>query len=119
EAHSGLKSTLSRYSRRAIAFQTATFTEQLVMTSVRTLFEHRDLLWLWTLREVRVRYQQSLLGVGWAILQPLSLTLVFTVVFSRIVQLDTGDIPYPIFAYAALVPWTFFATALSFGIPSL
>ncbi len=89
------------------------------MTSVRALFEHRDLLWLWTLREVRVRYQQSLLGVGWAVLQPLSLTLVFTVVFSRIVQIDTGDIPYPIFAYAALVPWTFFATALSFGIPSL
>ena len=47
------------------------------------------------------------------------LTLIFTLVFSRIMQVDTGGVPYPIFAYAALVPWTFFATSLSFGIPSL
>jgi len=74
---------------------------------------------LWTGREIRVRYKQSLLGVGWAIIQPLVLTVVFTLVFSRIMQVDTGGVPYPIFAYAALVPWTFFATSLSFGIPSL
>ena len=74
---------------------------------------------LWTGREIRVRYKQSLLGVGWAIIQPLVLTVVFTLVFSRIMQVNTGGVPYPIFAYAALVPWTFFATSLSFGIPSL
>jgi ABC-type polysaccharide/polyol phosphate export permease len=68
---------------------------------------------------VQVRYKQSLLGVAWAILQPLTLTIVFTVVFSRLVRIDTGGIPYPIFAYATLVPWTFFATSLGFGIPSL
>ncbi|CAG0954809.1 Teichoic acid translocation permease protein TagG [Anaerolineae bacterium] len=83
------------------------------------LYHYRDLLVLWIGREVRIRYKQSVLGVGWAILQPLALTLVFTVVFSRIVQVETKGIPYPIFAYAALVPWTFFATSLSFGIPSL
>jgi len=83
------------------------------------LARYRDLLWLWTAREVQVRYKQSLLGIGWAILQPLVLTVVFTVVFSRLVRVDTGGIPYPVFAYAALVPWTFFATSLSFGIPSL
>jgi lipopolysaccharide transport system permease protein len=89
------------------------------MAYLKNLVEHRDLLWLWTFREVRVRYQQSLLGVGWAILQPLSLTLVFSFVFSHLVRIDTGGIPYPVFAFSALVPWTFFTTALSFGIPSL
>jgi len=89
------------------------------MTHLQTLYHYRDLLWLWTAREIRVRYKQSLLGVAWAVLQPLVLTVVFTLVFSRLVQIDTDGVPYPVFAYAALVPWTFFATSLSFGIPSL
>jgi lipopolysaccharide transport system permease protein len=89
------------------------------MKQLTELYHYRDLLLLWIGREVRIRYKQSVLGVGWAILQPLALTLVFTVVFSSIVKIETGGIPYPIFAYAALVPWTFFATSLSFGIPSL
>ena len=89
------------------------------MSFLATLYQYRDLLWLWTTREVRVRYKQSVLGIAWAVLQPLALTLVFTFVFSVLVQVDTGDIPYPIFAYAALVPWTFLATSLSFGVPSL
>jgi lipopolysaccharide transport system permease protein len=89
------------------------------MSYLVALYRYRDLLWLWTAREVRVRYKQSLLGVTWAILQPLALTLVFTLVFSRLVRIDTAGVPYPVFAYAALVPWTFFATSLSFGIPSL
>ena len=89
------------------------------MRSAIDLFRFRDLLWLWTLREIQVRYKQSLLGIGWAVLQPLALTLIFTIVFSRLVRVDTGDIPYPIFSYVALVPWTFFATSLSFGIASL
>jgi len=83
------------------------------------LFRYRDLLWLWTLREVQVRYKQSVLGIAWAILQPLALTVIFTVVFSYLVQIDTDGIPYPVFAYTALVPWTFFSTSLSFGIASL
>jgi lipopolysaccharide transport system permease protein len=89
------------------------------MSHLAHLYSFRDLLMLWTGREIRVRYKQSLLGVGWAIIQPLVLTMVFTLVFSRIMQVDTGGVPYPIFAYAALVPWTFFATSLAFGIPSL
>ncbi len=89
------------------------------MKSLRNLYHYRDLLWLWTAREVQVRYKQSLLGAAWAILQPLGLTVVFTVVFSRLVRVDTGGVPYPVFVYAALVPWTLLATSLSFGIPSL
>jgi lipopolysaccharide transport system permease protein len=76
-------------------------------------------LWLWATREVRVRYKQSLLGVAWAILQPLALTVVFTLIFSFLVRVDTQGVPYPIFVYTALVPWTFFSTSLGFGIPSL
>jgi len=83
------------------------------------LYQYRDLLLLWTVREIRVRYKQSLLGMTWAILQPLLLATVFTVVFSKLVRIDTFGVPYPIFAYAALVPWTFFTTSLSFGILSL
>lgn len=89
------------------------------MSHLVTLSRYRDLLWLWAAREVRVRYKQSLLGVAWAILQPLALTVVFTLIFSRLARVDTQGVPYPIFAYTALVPWTFFATSLSFGIPSL
>lgn len=89
------------------------------MRHLALLFKYRDLLWLWTAREIKVRYKQSILGVAWAILQPLALTAMFTVIFSRLVEVDTGGVPYPIFAYAALVPWTFFTTSLSFGIPSL
>jgi lipopolysaccharide transport system permease protein len=89
------------------------------LVHLANLYHYRDLLWLWTGREVRVRYKQSALGVLWAVIQPLALTIVFTLVFSRLIQVDTGGVPYPIFAYSALVPWTLFATSLAFAIPSL
>jgi lipopolysaccharide transport system permease protein len=89
------------------------------VVQLANLYHYRDLLWLWTGREVRVRYKQSALGAAWAVIQPLALTVVFTLVFSRLMQVDTGGVPYPVFAYAALVPWTFFATSLAFAIPSL
>jgi lipopolysaccharide transport system permease protein len=83
------------------------------------LWNHRELLWLWTQRQVRVRYKQSVLGIAWAILQPAALALVFSVVFSYLARLPSDGIPYPLFAYSALVPWTFFSTSLSQGIPSV
>lgn len=89
------------------------------MKHIKTLLRYRDLLWLWIMREVQVRYKQSLLGATWAVVQPLALTIIFTIVFSRFVRVDTGDVPYPIFSYTALVPWTFFSTSLSFGTASL
>jgi lipopolysaccharide transport system permease protein len=76
-------------------------------------------LWLWVGREVRVRYKQSLLGVAWAIVQPLFLMLMFTLVFSALVHVPTGGIPYPLFSYAAVLPWVFFASSVNFGTPSL
>lgn len=86
---------------------------------VRELWRHRELLWLLTLREIKVRYKQTALGVAWAVLQPLSLMVVFTVFFSWFARIESDGIPYPLFSYAALLPWTFFSTSLSFAIPSL
>jgi lipopolysaccharide transport system permease protein len=89
------------------------------MKHIRILFRFRYLLWMWTVREIKVRYKQSILGGAWAILQPLSLVVIFTVVFSLFVRMPTGGVPYPIFAYTALLPWTLLATSVTFAIPSL
>jgi lipopolysaccharide transport system permease protein len=72
-----------------------------------------------TKREVRGRYSQSLFGVGWAIAQPLAAMAVFTLVFSRLGRIPSGGVPYPVFAYAALVPWFFFSNSVSSGTVSL
>jgi len=74
---------------------------------------------MWTLRTIKVKYKQSFLGAAWAVLQPLALMVVFSVVFSIFVRVPTGDIPYPVFSYCALLPWTFFNTSISFGTTSL
>ena len=86
---------------------------------LRTLYEYRELLWMWTLREIKVRYKQSILGAAWAILQPLAVMIIFTLVFSFFAHVPTDGVPYPIFSYTALLPWTFFATSISFAVPSL
>jgi len=78
-----------------------------------------ELLMNLTRREVRGRYSQSLFGVGWAVAQPLATMAVFTLVFSRLGQIPSGGAPYPIFAYAALVPWFFFSNSVSSGTLSL
>jgi lipopolysaccharide transport system permease protein len=83
------------------------------------LLSFRGLLWAWMQREVRVRYKQAALGIGWAIVQPFSLMVIFTVIFGYIIKVPTGGIPYPIFSFCALLPWTFFASSISFGSNSL
>lgn len=72
-----------------------------------------------TKREVKGRYSQSLFGMAWAIAQPLATMAVFTIVFSRLAKMPSGGVPYPIFAYAALVPWFFFANSVASGTLSL
>jgi lipopolysaccharide transport system permease protein len=72
-----------------------------------------DLLLAWTGRTIRGRYQQSALGWLWAIVQPAATVAIFTVIFTRVVRVDTGDIPYVIFSYVAVVPWTLLATSLA------
>ncbi len=77
------------------------------------LLRYRELIYALTQREIKARYRQSLLGIGWAIAQPLALMVVFTLVFSGLLGVSSDGIPYPIFAYSALVPWTFFSNALT------
>lgn len=79
------------------------------------LWKFRELLIALTAREIKIRYKQTLLGVAWAILQPASLTIIFTLVFGYFLKVSTGDVPYPVFVYSALVPWMFFSNSLSFG----
>ena len=82
--------------------------------NVRNLFQTKDLIFAWTGRTVRGRYQQSLLGWFWAIIQPAALVVVFSVIFTYFVPIDTGgNVPYPVFSYVAIVPWTFFAFSLT------
>lgn len=83
------------------------------------LFRYRELLYVWTMREVRVRYKQSALGAAWAILQPVSLMVVFSVIFTYFMKVPTGNVPYPIFSYSALLPWTFLVASISLAVSSL
>jgi lipopolysaccharide transport system permease protein len=76
------------------------------------LVRYRDLLYTLTMHRIRVRYKQSALGAAWAVVQPLSLMLIYTLIFSFIVRMPSDGTPYAVFAYSALLPWTFFATAL-------
>jgi lipopolysaccharide transport system permease protein len=80
---------------------------------LRELWRFRDLLYFLIWRDVKVRYKQTVLGVAWAVLQPLLVMAVFTVFFSKLAGVSSGDLPYPIFAFAGLLPWTFFATAVA------
>lgn len=84
-----------------------------------SLAAYWELLVNLTRREVMGRYSQSLFGVGWAIAQPLATMAVFTFVFSRLAKMPSGGVPYPVFAYAALVPWFFFSNSVSSGTLSL
>jgi lipopolysaccharide transport system permease protein len=90
-----------------------TFTPWALLGSFARLFHYRDLLLTLVAHRVKVRYKQSVLGLAWAILQPLVLMIIYTVIFSYIVKMPSDGAPYAIFAYAALLPWTSFATALT------
>lgn len=87
--------------------------------SLGELVRYRDLLWSWVIREIKIRYKQSLLGAAWAVLQPLALMLMFTLVFSVLVNIETGEVPYPLFSYTAVLPWTLLHTSISFATSSL
>ncbi len=83
------------------------------------IWAYRELLYFLIWRDIKVRYKQTVLGAGWAILQPVMTMVVFTIVFGRLAHLPSDGIPYPVFSMAALVPWMYFATALSTGSQSV
>mgnify|MGYP004002994253 FL=1 len=86
---------------------------------LRDLWEYRELLYFLTWRDIKVRYKQTALGALWAIIQPFFTMVVFSIFFGRLAKIPSDGIPYPLFAYAALVPWTFFANGLSQSSNSL
>ena len=76
------------------------------------LWRYRELLYFFVLRDVKIRYKQTVIGVAWVVLQPLLTMLVFTLFFGRLAKLPSDGLPYPVFYFAALVPWIYFSTAL-------
>jgi lipopolysaccharide transport system permease protein len=83
------------------------------------MVDYRELLYFLTWRDIKVRYKQTALGAAWAILQPLLTMLVFTLFFGRLAKVPSDGIPYAMFAYTALVPWSFFANGLTQSSSSL
>jgi homopolymeric O-antigen transport system permease protein len=83
------------------------------------LWSHRELLYFFAWRDVKVRYKQTVLGAGWVIMQPLIMMVLFSVFFGHLAKIPSNGVPYPAFALAAVVPWTFFSTALTQSANSL
>ena len=90
-----------------------------VQLNLGDLWAYRELLYFLTLRDIKVRYKQTLMGAAWVVLQPLMTMLIFTLIFNKFARLDTKDIPYPLFAYSGLLLWSFFSTAVTSGTNSL
>ena len=85
----------------------------------REVWAYRELLYFLVWRDVKVRYKQTVLGAAWAVVQPVATMVVFSVVFGRLAAMPSDGLPYPLFSLAALVPWTYFSTAISQGASSL
>jgi lipopolysaccharide transport system permease protein len=86
---------------------------------IAELWRFRELIGFLTWRDVKVRYKQTFLGAAWAILQPLMMMVVFSIFFRRMAGMSSGDVPYPVFVFAGLLPWTFFSNAINAGSQSV
>ncbi len=87
--------------------------------SLREVWAYRELLWTLTTRDIMVRYKQTVIGIAWAVLQPLLTMVVFSVIFGRLGKLPSDGLPYPVFVMTALLPWQLFARALTQGSASM
>lgn len=83
------------------------------------LYLYRELVAMWALREIKARYTQSIFGLAWAVFQPIALSLVYVLVFAYIVRVPSDGIPYPLFVFAAQLPWSFFSRGLLGAVPSI
>lgn len=86
---------------------------------LRELWEYRELLYFFAWRDIKVRYKQTVMGALWAIIQPLITMIIFSLFFGRLAKIPSDGLPYPVFSYAALVPWTFFTNAVTQASNSL
>ena len=87
--------------------------------NIAELWQYRDLLYFLVVRGIKAKYAQSVLGVGWAVLQPLVQTLVFTIIFGNLAKLGSDGVPYVLFSFAAMVPWNYFSNILTESSNSL
>ena len=90
-----------------------------VSLNLAELWHYRELLYFFVWRDIKVRYKQTIMGVAWAIIQPFLTMVIFSLFFGKLAGVPSDDLPYPIFSYAALVPWTFFQNALTQASNSL
>ena len=89
------------------------------LIDLRDIYEYRDLLRIMIYRAIRARYAQSALGLSWAVIQPFFTMIVFTIIFGRLVRVDSDGAPYALFSFAALVPWTYFQESLTDSVSCL
>lgn len=89
------------------------------LVDLRDIYEYRDLLRIMIYRAIRARYAQSALGLSWAVIQPFFTMIVFTIIFGRLVRVDSDGAPYALFSFAALVPWTYFQESLTDSVSCL
>jgi lipopolysaccharide transport system permease protein len=90
-----------------------------VMPYLRELWSHRELIYFLIWRDIKVRYKQTLIGAGWAVIQPLMIMVVFSLLFGRLARLPSDGIPYPVFYFSALLPWLYFAQSFGQGTNAL
>jgi lipopolysaccharide transport system permease protein len=90
-----------------------------VSVPVKELWDHREVVYFLAWRDIKARYKQTILGATWAIIQPLTTMIIFSLIFGRLAKMPSDGIPYPIFAFAALLPWSFFAASVAKASSSL
>ncbi|MFN4150583.1 MAG: ABC transporter permease [Candidatus Sericytochromatia bacterium] len=90
-----------------------------MLSDIKELYKYRELMFALAEREIKSRYKQSLIGLSWAIIQPLSMMLIFTFVFSKVVRVEDSNVNYSILVFSALLPWNFFSKSISYASNSL
>jgi lipopolysaccharide transport system permease protein len=90
-----------------------------ILREISNLFAFKDLFYIFVWREFNIRYRHSFLGILWAAIQPLSMMLLFTFVFTQIMPVKVSEYPFPLFFYTAILPWTFFSSSINYAVPSL
>jgi lipopolysaccharide transport system permease protein len=90
-----------------------------LIQQLRELWSYRELIYFFVWRDIKIRYKQTAIGAGWAVIQPVMIMIVFSLLFGRLAQLPSDGVPYPVFYFSALVPWLYFANALSLVTSSI
>jgi lipopolysaccharide transport system permease protein len=108
-----MKNIIARESVRAVKVMLLDASQSDPLLDLTELWQHRELLYFLIWREVKVRYKQTAIGVAWAVFHPLITMVIFAIIFGIFAQLPSDGLPYPVFAYSALLPWTYFSQALS------